>query len=58
VIALGKRLGSRVFVTYEQGLRGVWNVLRVQYDITHRLSLRAQTGADSAIDMLYLFSFD
>ena len=58
VIALGKRLGSRVFVTYEQGLRGVWNVLRVQYDITHRLSLRAQTGTDSAIDMLYLFSFD
>lgn len=58
VLAVGKRLSSRVFVTYEQGLRGVWNVFRVQYDITHRLSVRGQTGTDSALDILYFYSFD
>lgn len=58
VVAIGKRLGSRVFVTYEQGLRGIWNILRIQYDITHRLSIRAQAGTDSALDMLYFYSFD
>ena len=58
VVAIGKRLGSRVFVTYEQGLRGIWNILRIQYDITHRLSIRVQAGTDSALDMLYFYSFD
>ncbi|MCD6681356.1 MAG: translocation/assembly module TamB domain-containing protein [Burkholderiaceae bacterium] len=58
VVAIGKRLGSRVLVTYEQGLRGVWNLLRIQYEITDRLSLRAQTGTDTALDLLYSFSFD
>lgn len=58
VVAIGKRLGSRVLVTYEQGLRGVWNLFRIQYEITSRLSLRAQTGTDTALDLLYSFSFD
>jgi translocation and assembly module TamB len=58
VVAIGKRLSSRVLVTYEQGLRGVWNLLRIQYEITDRLSVRAQTGTDTALDLLYSFSFD
>ncbi len=58
VVAIGKRLGSNVVVTYEQGLRGIWSLLRLQYDITRRLSLRAQTGTDTAIDLLWLYSFD
>lgn len=58
VVAIGKRLNSRLLLTYEQGLRGVWNLLRIQYDITSRLSLRAQTGSESALDVLYRFSFD
>ncbi len=58
VVAVGKRLGSRVFLTYEQGLRGAWNLLKIQYDITRRLSLRAQTGTESALDLLYRYPFD
>jgi translocation and assembly module TamB len=58
VVAVGKRLGSNLYVTYEAGLRGVWNLLRVQYDLTDRLSLRAQTGSESALDVLYRYSFD
>jgi translocation and assembly module TamB len=58
VVAIGKRLSSRVFVTYEQGLRGVWNLLRIQYDITNRLAVRAQAGTESGVDVLYFYSFD
>ena len=58
VVSVGKRLSSRVFVSYEQGLRGVWNLLRIQYDITQRLSLRAQTGSESALDLLLFFRYD
>ncbi len=58
VVAIGKRLGSRLMATYEQGLRGVWSLLRLQYDLTKRLSLRAQTGTDTAVDLLYSLSFD
>ncbi len=58
VVAVGKRIGSRLFLTYEQGLRGAWNLLKIQYDITRRLSLRAQTGSESALDLLYRYPFD
>ena len=58
VVTVGKRLSSRLFVSYEQGLRGVWNLLKIQYDISNRFSLRALTGSESAIDLLYFFSFD
>lgn len=58
VVAIGKRLSSKVVVTYEQGLRGIWNLLRIQYELTDRLSVRAQTGTESAIDLLWRLSFD
>jgi translocation and assembly module TamB len=58
VVTLGKRLSSRLYVSYEQGLRGVWNLLKIQYDISNRLSLRAQTGSESAVDLLLFYPFD
>jgi translocation and assembly module TamB len=58
VLTIGKRLSSRVFLSYEQGLRGVWNLLRIQYDISNRLSIRAQTGSENAVDLLLFHWFD
>lgn len=58
VVAIGKRLNSRLLVSYEQGLRGVWNLLVIQYEISQRLLLRATTGSESAADVLYRFRFD
>jgi translocation and assembly module TamB len=51
-------LSDRLFVSYEQGIRGPWNLLRIQYRLTNRLALRGQSGSDTAIDLLYSFSFD
>ncbi|MGE0312756.1 MAG: translocation/assembly module TamB domain-containing protein [Lautropia sp.] len=58
VVTVGKRLSNRLFVTYEQSLRGVWNILKLQYDISDRLSLSVQAGSDSAADLLWFFPFD
>lgn len=58
VIAVGKRLGSKLLLSYEQGLQGTWSLLRLQYDLTRRLSLRAQTGTQTAFDILMRYPFD
>jgi translocation and assembly module TamB len=58
VVTVGKRLSSRLFLSYEQGLQGAWNLLRIQYDITRRLSLQLQTGSESAVDLLLFHWFD
>ena len=58
VVAIGKRLSSKLLITYELGLRGVWNLLRFLYDFTCGLSLGGQTGRVSALDVLYRVSFD
>lgn len=58
VVTVGKRLASGVYLSYEQGLEGAWNLLRIQYDISRRLSLRLQTGSESAIDLLLQYWFD
>jgi autotransporter translocation and assembly factor TamB len=58
VVTVGKRLSSRLYISYEQGLKGVWNLLRIQYDISNRLSLRAHAGSESAIDLLLFHPFD
>ena len=58
VVTVGKRFSDRLFISYEQGLRGVSNLLSAQYLLTERLSLRAQSGTASALDLLYSFAFD
>lgn len=58
VVALGKRLSSRVFVTYEQAVSGATSLVRIQYTLSKRWSVRAQTGTSSAIDVFYTLSFD
>jgi translocation and assembly module TamB len=58
VFTLGKKLSDRLSVSYEKSLEGVWSLLRLQYEISNRLSLRAQTGTESALDLIYFFTFD
>ena len=58
VVTAGKRLSDRLYLSYEQGLSGVWNLLKIQYDISRRFSIRALTGSESAVDLLFFHSFD
>ncbi|RYH70475.1 MAG: translocation/assembly module TamB, partial [Alcaligenaceae bacterium] len=57
-ITLGKRLSKDFYVTYERSLAGTLGTLYIFYDLTRRLTLRGQTGARSAVDLIYTYSFD
>jgi translocation and assembly module TamB len=57
-VSIGKRISNELYVTYEAGLSGAASVLYVFYDITRRLTLRAQTGEASAVDLIYTINYD
>lgn len=58
VLTLGKRLSSRAYLTFEQGLATATNLVKMHYSLTPRLSVRAQTGSENALDAFYTFSFE
>ncbi len=58
VVTVGKKLSSRLSVSIERGLSGAASLFNVRYALSHRLSLRLQSGTDNAIDVFYTFSFD
>ncbi len=58
LLTLGKRISSRLFVAYEQGLGKVSNIVKVRYTLSKRWSVQAQAGTESAVDALYTLSFD
>ncbi|MFA5083185.1 MAG: translocation/assembly module TamB domain-containing protein, partial [Hydrogenophilaceae bacterium] len=58
VLTLGKRLSSRAYLSYEQGLLGTEALVKINYTLSRRLSLRTQAGTDPAVDLFYTFSFD
>ena len=57
-ITLGKRLSRDFYVTYERSLAGTLGTLYIFYDLTRHLTLRAQAGSSSAIDLIYKISYD
>ncbi|WP_171001688.1 translocation/assembly module TamB domain-containing protein [Methylobacillus flagellatus] len=56
-LSLGKRLSSKLFLSYEKAFNGLLNVARLTYQLTDRWSVRSQAGSESAVDVLYTFSF-
>ena len=59
VVALGKRLSDRLYVTYEQGLGTVaTNLVKLDYILTQRFSVRAEAGTASGLGLFYRFSWD
>lgn len=58
IVTVGKRLSSRAHLSYEQSLDGAANIVKLTYSLSRRLSLIGRAGADNAVDLRYLFSFD
>jgi translocation and assembly module TamB len=60
VVAFGKRLSDRLYVTYEQGLGAMaTNLVKLDYSLGRRWSLRAETGTStSGAGLFYRFSWD
>ena len=57
-VTLGKRITDKLYVGFEQGLGAVHTVLRLEYALTRRLSLRAQTGETSLLGVFYRYRWD
>lgn len=57
VLSLGKRLGTDLFLSFEQGLGGAETLVKLTYQLSRRLSLIARGGTDNALDLHYSFSF-
>lgn len=58
VVAVGKRFSNNLYVIYEQSLGGLANVLKVEFNLTRRVLLTAETGAISAAGVLFRWAFD
>jgi len=65
VVAFGKRLSDRAYVSYERGIGAVAsNLVKLDYALSQRWSLRAETGSSTAgtptsgWGLFYRFSWD
>ncbi|MDP1690813.1 MAG: translocation/assembly module TamB domain-containing protein [Burkholderiaceae bacterium] len=57
VLTLGKHLSSRAYLSYEHGLSGTDSLVKINYTLSKRLSVRAQAGSTTAVDLFYTLSF-
>ena len=58
VVAVGKQLSDKVYVTQEFGTTAAGNTLRVSYQLTRRWAVRTESGETDAVDIFYTLSFD
>jgi translocation and assembly module TamB len=56
-LTFGKRLSSQLYLSYEKSISGLLDVARLTFNMTSRWSLIAEAGSESAVDVLYTFSF-
>lgn len=52
-VTLGKRLSKDFYMVYESSLNGTFGSLYIFYDLSRRLTLRAQAGQQSALDLIF-----
>jgi len=53
VVSLGKQISRRWYVGYERGLTATAGSWQLIYRIAQRFTLRAQTGIDSSLDVIW-----
>ncbi|MCX7891723.1 MAG: translocation/assembly module TamB domain-containing protein [Burkholderiales bacterium] len=58
VIAFGKRLSDRIYLTYEQAIAATGSVVKLDYLLTQRISLRAEAGTRTGGGIHYRYTFD
>lgn len=58
LLTVGKRIGDRIYVAYQQSLTTAENVVRVSYKLSNNWSLRTESGTTDAVDIFYTLSFD
>jgi translocation and assembly module TamB len=57
-VKLGKRISRDFYVAFERSLSGTMGTFYVFYDLSRRFTLRAESGAQSAVDLIFTTRFD
>jgi translocation and assembly module TamB len=57
-VTLGKRVSRNFYVAYERSLAGTLGTFYIFYDLSRRFTLRAQTGEQSAVDLIFTLRYD
>ena len=57
-VTLGKRISRDFYVAYERSLAGTLGTFSIFYDLSKRFTLRARTGEQSAVDLIFTLSYD
>ena len=58
VVTVAKRISERIYVTFEQSLDAASKVMRVNYQLSRRWTLRTEAGTSDAVGLFYSLSFD
>jgi translocation and assembly module TamB len=53
VVSLGKQLGRHWYVGYERGVNATTGTWQLIYRLAQRFTLRAQSGSDNALDLIW-----
>lgn len=57
-LTVGKRIADRLYVAFEQSLGAAESILKLEFDLTDRVLLRAQTGEANSVGVFYRYTFD
>ncbi|MFN0303409.1 MAG: translocation/assembly module TamB domain-containing protein [Burkholderiales bacterium] len=58
VVAVGKRISDKLYVTVERNVIGLGTALALRYQFNKNWSLQGQTGLNNTVDLLYTVTFD
>ncbi|MEJ5990411.1 translocation/assembly module TamB domain-containing protein [Ramlibacter sp. PS3R-8] len=58
LVRLGKRFGENFYAAYERSLSGAMGTLFIFYDVSRRVTVRAEAGDRTGVDLIFTFAFD
>ena len=58
VVSLGRQLSQRWYVGYERSLNATAGTWQLIYRVARRFTVRAETGEDSAIDVIWTWRWE
>ncbi|HVE53817.1 MAG TPA: translocation/assembly module TamB domain-containing protein, partial [Ramlibacter sp.] len=58
VVRVGKRFAQNFYAAYERSLSGAMGTLFIFYDVSRRVTVRAEAGERTGVDLIFTFAFD
>jgi translocation and assembly module TamB len=58
IVRVGKRFANNVYASYERSLSGAMGTLFLFYDVSQRLTVRAEAGERTGMDLIFTFKFE